>query len=269
MTIQLGLLALVIHFILWKKGFFILPEGTPLKPELTPTDLLISFLIYFSFFYGFLFLLFQTLSPLRLCDPKLLASSLQLLMALLAISTWTYFFSKKKYFYLKNLFKWGPSSLLEDISFGLFTYLISLPIVAVINETMEHLNLYFFGDKGPDQGAVLYLRSVKEDPLTFTLTLISIVIIAPLVEETLFRGLLQRYIKKWLGNNAAILLASLCFALMHFQLAQGIGNIPLLTTLFTFALYLGFIYEKKKSLVASITLHCIFNLVSVVRILVV
>ena len=269
MNIGIGLISLTIHFILWRKGFFAIPRGNDLQGALRPSDVLLSFLIYFVFFYGLLLFLFQSLSPFNLCDQKLLISLLQLFMAALAISTWLIIFSKKKNFDLKGLFKWGPSSFLGDISFGLFTYLISLPIIGFINDSAEQLNLYFFGYKGPDQGAVLYLKSVKEDPFIFFLTLISIVIIAPLVEEVLFRGLLQRYIKRWLGNKAALLLSSLSFAMMHFQMAQGIGNIPLVISLFVFALYLGFIYEKKKSLVASITLHFIFNLVSVVRIVLV
>ncbi|MBP9840876.1 MAG: CPBP family intramembrane metalloprotease [Simkaniaceae bacterium] len=260
MTIQLGLFSLVIHLILWKKGFFFLSSEKSSENRLTFLEVTLSFLIYFALFYALLFTLFQSLSSL--CNPKLLLSLLQLLMAALAIPLWLCFFSKKA----KSIFKWGSSSFLTDIALALVVYLISLPIIALVNEGAEQINLYFFGDKGPDQGAVLYLKSVKEHPVMFSLTLISIVIIAPLVEEVLFRGLLQRYIKQCLGGQAALLLSSLFFALMHFQLAQGIGNIPLLISLFVFALYLGFIYEKQKSLVASITLHIVFNLVSVVRI---
>ena len=266
MTIPLGLFALAIHFVLWKKGFLTLPRGQIPEEALRFSDILISFLIYLTFFYALLLLLFQLLSPLQFSDPKLLASGLQLLMACLAIPLWLVLFSRKKNFSLKHFFKWGSSSVFEDILSAIATYLISLPIIGVVNELSEQLTLYFFESKGPDQGAVLYLKSVKEDPLMFCITLISIIVVAPLIEEVLFRGLLQRYIKKCLGIKAALLLSSFFFAIMHFQLAQGIGNIPLLISLFIFALYLGFLYEKKKSLVASIALHFIFNLVSVVRI---
>ncbi|MBI3211827.1 MAG: CPBP family intramembrane metalloprotease [Simkania negevensis] len=51
--------------------------------------------------------------------------------------------------------------------------------------------------------------------------------------------------------------------LFHLSSSQGVGNI----SLFIFALYLGFLYEKQCSLFASIALHMTFNSISVIRIL--
>jgi membrane protease YdiL (CAAX protease family) len=65
----------------------------------------------------------------------------------------------------------------------------------------------------------------------------------------------------------AILLSALCFALFHFAPSQGIGNISLVGSLFLFALFLGFIYERQASLFASVGLHMTFNTVSTFRIL--
>jgi membrane protease YdiL (CAAX protease family) len=70
-----------------------------------------------------------------------------------------------------------------------------------------------------------------------------------------------------LGTKAAILLTSLAFALFHYSGSQEIGNVSLIASLFTFALFLGFIYEKQSSLFASIGLHMTFNLASALRIL--
>ena len=90
---------------------------------------------------------------------------------------------------------------------------------------------------------------------------------APLLEEFLFRGLFQTWIKKHLGVKAAILIASLCFALFHVSVAHGVGNLSLVPSLFVFSCFLGFIYERQKSLFASIVLHTTFNLVSTLRII--
>ena len=65
----------------------------------------------------------------------------------------------------------------------------------------------------------------------------------------------------------AIVFSALCFALFHYAPSQGMGNISLLATLFLFALFLGFIYERQASLFASIGLHMTFNAVSTFRIL--
>jgi membrane protease YdiL (CAAX protease family) len=65
----------------------------------------------------------------------------------------------------------------------------------------------------------------------------------------------------------AIIFSALCFSLFHLAPSQGIGNISLVASLFLFALFLGFIYERQASLFASIGLHMTFNAVSTVRIL--
>src|SRR3989304_2390656 len=68
-------------------------------------------------------------------------------------------------------------------------------------------------------------------------------------------------------NDPVIFLAGLCFALFHLAPSQGLGNISLIVSLFAFSCYLGFIYEKRGSLFASIGLHMTFNAVSTFRIL--
>jgi membrane protease YdiL (CAAX protease family) len=68
-------------------------------------------------------------------------------------------------------------------------------------------------------------------------------------------------------KSLAIVFSSICFSAFHFSFSQGIGNISLLFSLFVFALFLGFIYERQGSLFASISLHMTLNIVSVARIL--
>ena len=94
----------------------------------------------------------------------------------------------------------------------------------------------------------------------------TIVIAAPCIEEFLFRGCLQSFLKQYMSTKGAILFSSLCFSLFHFSLSQGLGNISLCASLFVFALFLGFIYETG-SLFASVGLHMTFNIVSAGRVL--
>jgi hypothetical protein len=106
-----------------------------------------------------------------------------------------------------------------------------------------------------------------ESSLMALVALFIVIIAAPVIEELLFRGFLQNYFKRYLGTKAAILITSLCFALFHLAPSQGLGNISLVISLFSFACFLGFVYERQKSLFASIGLHMFFNLVSSIRIL--
>ena len=78
------------------------------------------------------------------------------------------------------------------------------------------------------------------------IALFTIIIAAPVTEEFIFRGMLQNWLKTKLGTKSAIITASACFALFHLSSSQGLGNISLALSLFSFACFLGFIYEKQK-----------------------
>ena len=79
------------------------------------------------------------------------------------------------------------------------------------------------------------------------------VLIAPVAEEVLFRGVLYTAIKQNGFPRAACWVTSLLFAAMHFN---AMSFVPLAV----FSLVLICIYEKTGSLLASITAHSLFNL---------
>ena len=89
-------------------------------------------------------------------------------------------------------------------------------------------------------------------PAYKTLVIISAVVLAPVLEELFFRGLLQsmlrRYVKPWPG----ILIASAIFACVHAQ-AQ---NIP---ALFVLGIALGYNYERCGRLWPVVLIHMLFN----------
>jgi membrane protease YdiL (CAAX protease family) len=154
-----------------------------------------------------------------------------------------------------------------DIGMGLLTWFIAFPLVALIGEISDMLLNKFFNMENYEQVAVRYLKTHLSSFESMLIPLFIILLAAPLIEEFLFRGCLQTFFKKYVGVKKAIVLSSVCFALFHFAPSQGLGNISLLLSLFTFALFLGFIYERQSSLFASITLHISFNTFSTIRIL--
>jgi membrane protease YdiL (CAAX protease family) len=86
------------------------------------------------------------------------------------------------------------------------------------------------------------------------------VISAPVVEEILFRGLLQKQLfpkKPWLS----ILISSIVFAALHFRNIHG----RLLT--FLMSVFCGMIYYKTDKLTVSIIFHSLYNLLCLVAIL--
>lgn len=88
------------------------------------------------------------------------------------------------------------------------------------------------------------------------LSFVYIVLIAPVAEELIFRGVIFEKSKKVLPFVYANILQALLFGLMHFNLVQS-------SYAFVLGLFLGFICYKKKSLLASIYLHFVINLAGV------
>jgi uncharacterized protein len=154
----------------------------------------------------------------------------------------------------------------SDFGRAALTWLYSFPLVLFVNQTLEIVLTKVFGLVHlPDQVAVRFLKSTFANPVFFILAVLSIVVLAPLIEETLFRGFLQSYIRRQLGSKYAILVTAACFSAFHFASGQGLGNISIIMSLFVLALFLGFLYEKQGSLRASIFLHGLFNAISVMN----
>lgn len=161
----------------------------------------------------------------------------------------------------------STQSLMQDIGIGMLTWVISFPIVIAVGQLFDFILYLFFHLETYEQVAVRFFKKSIDSSSQLVPALIMIVCAAPIIEELLFRGCLQSYLKRYMKKNLAIVFSSLCFSAFHFSFSQGIGNISLLFSLFIFALFLGFIYERQGSLFASISLHMTLNVVSVVRIL--
>lgn len=154
-----------------------------------------------------------------------------------------------------------------DIGMGILTWAISFPLVTLVGQLLD-LSLYLFSSfEGYEQVAVSYLKTTLESPPLLAMALFTILLAAPCIEEFLFRGCLQSFLKQYMSTKGSILFSSLCFSLFHFSLSQGLGNISLCASLFVLALFLGFIYERQGSLFASVGLHMTFNIVSTGRVL--
>jgi membrane protease YdiL (CAAX protease family) len=88
--------------------------------------------------------------------------------------------------------------------------------------------------------------------MSFWLFLNSIVI-APAIEEILFRGIIQTRITRNFSPKVSIVIASIIFAVSHFNLSR-------LVRTFLCGLLFGAIFNKNKSVVLSISAHSLINL---------
>lgn len=96
----------------------------------------------------------------------------------------------------------------------------------------------------------------------FILFLISAIVIAPIVEEFLFRGIVLGSLRSLIGAKAAIGISALLFGLAHVPTAES-GNV-LVVVLATSAagLVLGYVRVESGSLLTSILLHAAINTIN-------
>jgi membrane protease YdiL (CAAX protease family) len=81
---------------------------------------------------------------------------------------------------------------------------------------------------------------------------ISIILIAPIIEEIIFRSFIYRLIKRYTNILLSSLLTALLFGLIH-------DNILAFTILFMLSIFLTYMYEKYGNLIYSILTHMFFN----------
>lgn len=272
-----GLLGALLLWVAKRRGFFTLAERKRESfPHVSFKSLFVVFAIYLSMTMAVAPLLFFFVKSIYQffslgSVPLLLLGNLQMVV-LMGIFYMMYLYANA---YDKPLFKkiWKDRahphcvSVVTDYLLGVMTWVISFPLVIAVGQLIDMILHYTAGFESYEQVAVRYLKEMLKSPSLLAVALFTILVAAPIIEEFLFRGCLQTYFKRFTSQRSAIVLSSMCFALFHYASSQGIGNISLILSLFTFALFLGFIYERQASLFASIGLHMTFNTVSTLRVL--
>lgn len=91
------------------------------------------------------------------------------------------------------------------------------------------------------------------------LALITASIVAPVIEELLFRGVLYGWLRTRWSAVGGVILSAAVFSAAH--------AIPLiLASIFVVGLTLAIVYEKTKSTLATMTLHSLFNTIGVLAV---
>lgn len=269
----LGLAAALVLWIARRRGFFRHPEKDLSGSPISLGHVIASFGIYFFV------TIFCVSAIAKLL--KVLLTSLGMSTDAMHLLVWIHLLVSSLILFLLLLFGNGfnPQTMRvvwhrgekdrhfrQDVAIGALAWLISFPLVLFTSQLLDLFVYFVFSvEKVPDQTAVEFLKITMAYPLYFFLNLLSIIVFAPLIEELLFRGFLQTYARKFFGPFGAIFVSSICFSLFHFAWSQGLGNIPIVGSLLVLSFFLGFVYERQNSLWASISLHAIFNALSVLN----
>jgi membrane protease YdiL (CAAX protease family) len=137
------------------------------------------------------------------------------------------------------------------LKFSYFPFIIKICIFLGLANCLSIYFLKFNLVLNPQKADIEVLKSIGI--VHFIFYYVTLVIITPISEEILFRGLMYTPLYRKFGRHAAIVLTSLVFAHVHFY-----GLIPSVGV-FIFGLVLVWLYDKTGSLVPPIILHMFRN----------
>lgn len=147
-----------------------------------------------------------------------------------------------------------------DLGWGLLTWLGAFGSVVVIGMIIDPFEQL--------QGSNTDV--LTDDPTIATIVAMSFVavVLAPLFEELLFRGLLLRSLASALPGPLAVAVQGLAFGLVHFQPDEGLGNVGIVVSLGAVGAAFGVGAYLSRRLGPAIVGHAIFNAVATVATLV-
>ena len=123
----------------------------------------------------------------------------------------------------------------------------ALPAVSLCGWLIDH----FWSDPGGSNPLLdLVLRS--PDPRALACFAFTAIVLAPLFEEALFRGVLLPVVGSRWGGGAAVLISAAVFALAHLSLSE-------LVPLFVLGLGLGWLRWRSGRLGSSVLMHALWN----------
>jgi membrane protease YdiL (CAAX protease family) len=147
----------------------------------------------------------------------------------------------------KNLLR----SLLLVLALVMVILIVAYPLQAMSIALMDKI-----GWKPADEEAVTLLTNAST-PAAHLYLILFAVVLAPVAEEFIFRGVLFPFLKQFGLLKTAWLGASLFFAFIHLDAA-------IFLPLFVLSLALTWLYEKTDTLLAPMFAHALFNAVGVI-----
>jgi uncharacterized protein len=262
-------LALIVLWIAKRNRYFFLPSPSLTVP-VTFYQTLGAFLTYLIFSLVILpialvlYIFINTHSMISFKQlPPILLSWIQVsafwVLFLLLVFYCFLINPKARYFIFWGEGKRNLIRSIKGFGMGILSGLVSYPSVLFVSIASKYISDKIWGEVEVEQVAVRQLKLTLGNGYLFTLMAIAVVFLVPFVEELLFRGFLQNFLKRYFARRYAIVVSAIIFSLAHFSFSQGIGNLQLILSLAVLAFFLGFIYERERTLWASFGLHATFN----------
>lgn len=209
--------------------------------------------LWFTGFFAVSLLIVPLVVQLLGLNPVNFGSRTQALFALVSYSAlmatgFTILYRCLKPF-VAQPFRWLPLDWQRRrwILWGVGGYLVALPLVIVVSLINQRLL-----EQGGGANPLLEIILRSQDNFTIAILFLMVAVLAPVFEETLFRGFFLTSLTRYLPTWGAILASGILFAVAHLNLS----DILPLTAL---GIVLGVVYTRSRNLLASMLLHSIWN----------
>jgi membrane protease YdiL (CAAX protease family) len=125
------------------------------------------------------------------------------------------------------------------------SFILFIPLLFLISFIIQNIL--------PEYKQQEIVLNFKSNLLKDKALLLHVLIIAPVVEEIIFRGYIYRILKTKIPIIFAIIISSTLFSLIHYNVLSFI-------LLFVLSIFLTYIYERNGSIMCPIIIHSLFNL---------
>ena len=213
------------------------------------------FLSYMAAYSVFQLALARLLWPMwgerfsRLSPPAAALATLGLTLLWVSVPAFVYWRMAPKCALKKEDVGWRVRALGADLVWGIGTYLVALPLLWAA----ASLSTYIFRNIDTPLPPAITQFTDAPSLIARMVVIAQAVALAPLIEETMFRGVFFRALTPRLGWVVAMFIASAVFALLHPQLPLGFLSIFVLGLVFNLA------FALRGSLVPGIVAHSINN----------
>lgn len=156
---------------------------------------------------------------------------------------------------------WGTGRFVDDLGYRFRWLDVPIGIGAGIALTIGLIvfNLIWYATGLPTGSNLDEVRDGGMSGAAFLFLFVLAVVIAPLTEEAMFRGVIQRGLGSVVAGWGPVLLQAAVFGLAHLTPDQGWGNVNLMVGLALMGLGLGVVSRLTGRLGTPIVAHATFN----------
>jgi len=141
-------------------------------------------------------------------------------------------------------------NIADNIKIGLKRYLVTIPVIMLAGFIINAVFSYY-GIMPEIQDVVQWVLA-EDSAIVLACLIFFGIIVAPIMEEIIFRGFLVPALKSYFGIRYAIFISAAVFAAVHMDMFAFLQ-------IFILGVLLGYLYEKTQSLAASIVVHILHN----------